>query len=47
VYKRQEQQKQQSDNKPSMADKARHAVRYTVITKRLVDLFIKNMSEKD
>lgn len=42
-----EQQKQQSDNKPSMADKARHAVRYTVITKRLVDLFIKNMSEKD
>ena len=42
-----EQQKQQSDNKPSMADKARHAVRHTVITKRLVDLFIKNMSEKD
>ena len=42
-----EQQKQQSTNKPSMADKARHAVRDTVITKRLVDLFIKNMSEKD
>lgn len=42
-----EQQKQQSDNKPSMADKARHAVRHTVITKRLVDLFIKNMSEND
>ena len=42
-----EQQKQQSDNKPSMADKARHVVRHTVITKRLVDLFIKNMSEKD
>ena len=42
-----EQQKQQSANKPSMADKARHAVRHTVITKRLVDLFIKNMSEND
>ena len=42
-----EQQKKQSTNKPSMADKARHAVRHTVITKRLVDLFIKNMSEND
>ena len=31
----------------SVADKARHAVRHTYITKRLVNLFIKNMSEKD
>ncbi len=31
----------------NVADKARHAVRHTYITKRLVDLFIKNMSEND
>jgi CPA2 family monovalent cation:H+ antiporter-2 len=31
----------------TMADKARHAVRKTIVTKRLVDLFIKNMSEND
>ena len=30
--------------KNSFADKVRHAVRHTFITKRLVDLFIKNMS---
>ena len=30
--------------KNSVADKVRHAVRHTFITKRLVDLFIKNMS---
>lgn len=35
------------DNQPSSADKVRHAVRKTVVTKRLVDLFLKNMSEND
>jgi len=34
-------------DKPSAADKARHAVRHTFVTKRLVDLFIRNMSEND
>jgi CPA2 family monovalent cation:H+ antiporter-2 len=29
---------------PSIADKARHAVRHTFFLKRLVNLFIKNMS---
>jgi CPA2 family monovalent cation:H+ antiporter-2 len=29
---------------PSIADKVRHAVRHTFITKHLVNLFIKNMS---
>jgi len=42
-----EQAATQADDKPSMADKARHAVRHTVVTKRLVNLFIKNMSEHD
>jgi CPA2 family monovalent cation:H+ antiporter-2 len=42
-----EQQVKGTDNKPSVADKARHAVRHTYITKRLVNLFIKNMSEND
>ena len=42
-----EQQAHQTGNTPSMADKARHAVRHTYITKRLVNLFIKNMSEND
>ena len=32
---------------PSIADKARHAVRHTFITKRLVNLMIKNMSAHD
>ncbi len=36
-----------TDEGPSMADKARHAVRKTVVTKRLVNLFIKNMTEND
>ena len=36
-----------SDDKNSLADKARHAVRHTFITKHLVDLFIKNMSAHD
>jgi len=31
----------------ALADKVRHAVRHTYITKRLVDLFIKNMSAHD
>ncbi len=31
----------------TLADKARHAVRHTIVTKRLVNLFIKNMSEND
>lgn len=37
----------QSDDSHAFADKVRHAVRKTFITKRLVDLFIKNMSAKD
>ena len=37
----------QNDNKSAVADKARHAVRHTIVTKHLVNLFIKNMSEKD
>ena len=32
---------------PSAANKVRHAVRKTVITKRMVDLFLTNMSEND
>jgi CPA2 family monovalent cation:H+ antiporter-2 len=36
-----------SGDKNSLADKARHAVRHTIITKRLVNLFIKNMSAHD
>ena len=40
-------QKEVADNQPSSADKVRHAVRKTVVTKRLVDLFLKNMSEND
>lgn len=42
-----EQQTDHADNTPSLADKARHAVRHTYITKRVVNLFIKNMSEHD
>ena len=40
-------QQEVTDNQPSSADKVRHAVRKTVVTKRLVDLFLKNMSEND
>jgi len=36
-----------SDSTNPLADKARHAVRHTYVTKRLVDLFIKNMSAHD
>ena len=36
-----------SDESDSLADKARHAVRHTFITKHLVNLFIKNMSAHD
>ena len=32
---------------PSTADKVRHAVRKTYVTKHVVDLFIKNMTEND
>ena len=35
------------DDGDSLADKARHAVRHTFITKHLVNLFIKNMSAHD
>ena len=42
-----EQAQAQTDGQPSMADKAKHAVRNTFITKHLVNLFIKNMSAKD
>ena len=34
-------------DKVAFADKVRHAVRHTYITKRLVNLFIKNMSAHD
>ena len=36
-----------SSDKNSLADRARHAVRNTFITKHLVNLFIKNMSAHD
>ena len=36
-----------TSNGPSVADKARHAVRHTFFLKRLVNLFIKNMSAHD
>jgi CPA2 family monovalent cation:H+ antiporter-2 len=42
-----EQQSANKGDKPSSADKVRHAVRHTFVLKRLVDLFIKNMSEHD
>lgn len=35
------------ENGPSVADKVQHAVRKTIITKHVVNLFIKNMSEND
>jgi CPA2 family monovalent cation:H+ antiporter-2 len=36
-----------SGGKSSLADRVRHAVRNTFITKHLVNLFIKNMSAHD
>lgn len=36
-----------TDNSNNKADKVRHAVRKTIVTKRLVNLFLKNMSEND
>ncbi|MBR4460580.1 MAG: cation:proton antiporter, partial [Paludibacteraceae bacterium] len=42
-----EQETQSAGDSNSMADKAKHAVRHTYVTKRLVNLFIKNMSAKD
>ncbi|MBO4666447.1 MAG: cation:proton antiporter [Paludibacteraceae bacterium] len=42
-----EQQTTKANEKSSLADKARHAVRHTFVTKHLVNLFIKNMSEND
>ena len=42
-----EKQTKETGGKPSIADKAQHAVRHTIVTKRLVNLFIKNMSEND
>lgn len=36
-----------ASDEPSLADKAQHAVRHTYITKRLVRLFIKNMTAKE
>ena len=38
---------QPSGNTSSLADSARHAVRHTFFLKRLVNLFIKNMSAHD
>jgi CPA2 family monovalent cation:H+ antiporter-2 len=38
---------QPSGDTNSLADRARHAVRNTFITKHLVNLFIKNMSAHD
>ena len=35
------------EQKPSSADKVRKAVRKTIVTKHVVDLFLKNMSEND
>ena len=40
-------QKTTTKDAPNRADKVKHAVRKTVITKRLVNLFLKNMSEND
>ena len=38
---------QASSSDPVLADKVRHAVRHTYVTKRMVNLFIKNMSAHD
>lgn len=37
----------QETDAPTKADKVRHAVRKTIVTKHVVDLFLKNMSEND
>jgi CPA2 family monovalent cation:H+ antiporter-2 len=37
----------EQEKMPSTADRVRHSVRKTVVTKRVVDLFLKNMSEND
>lgn len=37
----------QETDAPTKADKVRHAVRKTLVTKHVVDLFLKNMSEND
>ena len=42
-----EQTSGKAEQAPSSADKVRKAVRKTVLTKHVVDLFIKNMSEND
>ncbi len=42
-----EQQTAKTSDGPSAADKARKAVRHTFVTKRLLDLFLKNMSAND
>lgn len=42
-----EQAAKDTSNTHSLADRARHAVRHTFVLKRMVNLFIKNMSEKD
>ena len=42
-----EQASRAEENGPSVADKVQHAVRKTFITKRVVNLYIKNMSEND
>ena len=47
VAEAEQQQAPQADNKPSMGEKVQHAVRHTIVTKRLVDLFIENMSAND
>ena len=47
VAQAEQQNANHTDNDHALADKARRAVRHTYVTKHLVNLFIKNMSEKD
>ena len=42
-----EQQVASAEDVPTVADKVQHAVRHTLVTKHLVKLFIRNMSEND
>ncbi len=42
-----EQQVASAENGPTVGDKLQHAVRHTLVTKHLVKLFIRNMSEND
>ncbi len=42
-----EQQVASAEDGPTVADKVQHAVRHTLVTKHLVKLFIRNMSEND